>query len=227
MFDYHELHFFDTEKSKEDTLDDVIGSFLSCKKNSTKRKDPEHNFASTPFNWLPINLIKNNFQLSTQHDRTPDSSFLKKTYHSPFLAFNAKHRYEPVATDSVYSDTPAVDDGSTCAQLFVGTKKTLVTHVYGMKTDKQYVNNLEDNIRKRGAMDKFISDSSQSKTSNRVKDTLREILIDDWKSKTCYHDQNFAERLCRTVKSQTNNLLYRTGALPCAWLLAMIYVFLC
>ena len=32
MFDYHELHFFDTEKSKEDTLDDVIGSFLSCKK---------------------------------------------------------------------------------------------------------------------------------------------------------------------------------------------------
>ena len=49
IFDYHELHFFDTETFKEDILDDVIGSFLSCKKISTKRKDPEYNFILTPF----------------------------------------------------------------------------------------------------------------------------------------------------------------------------------
>jgi hypothetical protein len=30
--------------------------------------------------------------------------------------------YEPVATNTIYSDTPAIDCGITSAQLFVGTK---------------------------------------------------------------------------------------------------------
>ena len=124
-------------------------------------------------------MLKKTFESSTQYARTPASSLLKNTYRSPFPAFNVKRRSEPVATDTVYSDTPAMDDGSTCAQLFVGTK-TLVTDVYGMKTDKQFVNTLEDNIRKRGAMDNIISDSAQSKISNRVKDILRALFIDDW-----------------------------------------------
>ena len=68
--------------------------------------------------------------------------FFKKTYHSPFPAFNLKFRSEPVATDTVYSDTPAVDDGSTCVQPFAGAK-TLVADVHGMKTEKKFVNTLE------------------------------------------------------------------------------------
>lgn len=59
-------------------------------------------------------------------------------------------RNETVATDStVLSDTPAVDDGSKCVQFFVGTE-TLVSDVYGMKTDNEFVNSLEDNIRRSG-----------------------------------------------------------------------------
>ena len=81
-----------------------------------------------------------------------------------------------------------MDYGSTCAQLFVGTK-TLVTDVYGMMTDKKLVNTLEDNIRKRGAMDKIISNSVQSDIFNRVKDILRSLFIDDWKSEPCYQHQ--------------------------------------
>ena len=59
----------------------------------------------------------------------------------PFPTFNVKRRSEPVAIENVYSDAPAVDDGSTCAQLFVGTK-TLVTDAYGMKTDKNFFQHL-------------------------------------------------------------------------------------
>ena len=44
-----------------------------------------------------------------------------------------------------------MDDDSTCAQLFVGTKD-LVTDFYGMKT--------KDNVRKRGAIDNLMSDST-------------------------------------------------------------------
>jgi hypothetical protein len=46
---------------------------------------------------------------------------------------------EPVAMDTVFSDVPGIDDSSTCAQLEVGTKTTVV---YGMKSKKQLVNML-------------------------------------------------------------------------------------
>ena len=39
-------------------------------------------------------------------------------------ALNVPHRHEPVATDTVYSDTPAVESGVKQAQLFVGKELT-------------------------------------------------------------------------------------------------------
>jgi hypothetical protein len=79
-----------------------------------------------------------------------------------------KRRNEPVATDTIFSDTPAVDSGVTCAQLFVG-RESLVADVYGLKTEKAFVNTLEENICKRGAMDKLISDCAKAEMSERVK----------------------------------------------------------
>ena len=69
---------------------------------------------------------------------------------------NVYRRDKPVATDTIYSDTHVIDDGYTCDQLFVGTK-SLVSYVYGMKTDKQLVNTLEENICACGAMSKLVS----------------------------------------------------------------------
>ena len=63
--------------------------------------------------------------------------------------------HEPVATDTLFSDTPAVDSGVQQAQVFVG-RDTLVAYAYPMKSGKQFVNTLEDNIRRRGAMDKIL-----------------------------------------------------------------------
>ena len=48
------------------------------------------------------------------------------------------------------------------------------------KIELQFANTLEDNIEKRGAMDKLISDSTRPRTSNRVEGTLRELFIDDF-----------------------------------------------
>ena len=47
---------------------------------------------------------------------------------------------------------PAVDSGVKQAQVFEG-RDSLVADVYPMKSGKQFVNTLEDNIRRRGAMD--------------------------------------------------------------------------
>ena len=63
---------------------------------------------------------------------------------------------KPVATESIYSDTPDIDNGSAYAQLFVGTR-LLISDVYGMKIDNQFINNLEDNNHAHGEMSKLIS----------------------------------------------------------------------
>ena len=94
-----------------------------------------------------------------------------------------------------------------------------------MKTDEKFFNTLEDNIRKRGAMDRIISDSAQSDASHRVKDTLRTLFIDDWQSEPHYKHQNFAERRHHTVNMQTNTLLDRTDGPSHTWLLSITYVF--
>lgn len=107
--------------------------------------------------WLPADIIKNTFEWTTQFYRMPMGTYLKKRYKSPFPACNVNHRDEPVATDTVYSDTPAIDSGITAAQFFVGTE-SMVCDIYPLKSDKQFVNVLQDNIQRWGAMPKLISD---------------------------------------------------------------------
>ena len=104
------------------------------------------------------------------------STVLKKHFKSPFLALNVHRCNEPVATDTVYSDTPAVDNGATAAQIFVGTK-TLLTDVYGMKSDRQFVNTLKDNICDCGAPTRLLSDRAQVEISNKVLNLLHALRI--------------------------------------------------
>jgi hypothetical protein len=98
-----------------------------------KVQEPDYDKLRPLFGWMDIKTIKKTFEKTTQYARMSNGTILKKHYKSPFPALNVKRRDEPVATDTVYSNTPAIDGGETCAQIFVGTK-TLVTDVYGMKT---------------------------------------------------------------------------------------------
>ena len=86
-------------------------------------------------------------------------------------ALNSPCRNEAVATDTVYSDTPAVHSGVKQAYLFKG-KESLVSAIYPMRNGKQFVNTLEDNIYGCSAMDKLISDSAKNEISTKVKDIL-------------------------------------------------------
>ena len=88
-----------------------------------------------------------------------------------------------------------------------------------MKTSKQFVNTLEDNIRERGAMNRLVSDSAEVEISSKVKDILRTLLITSWQSEAYHQHQNPAERRFQTVKTTTNTVLDRTNAPPAAWLL--------
>ena len=91
----------------------------------------------------------------------PNTFPMKKHIKSRNPALNIPRRHEAVATDTVFSDTPAVDSGVKQAQVLVG-RDTLVAGAYPMKSGKQFVNTIEDNIRRRGAMDKLLSDSAKT-----------------------------------------------------------------
>ena len=81
------------------------------------------------------------------------SALIRNHPKSTIPAMNVYRCGKPVATDTIYSNTHDIDDGSTCSQLFFGTN-SLVSDVYGMKTDNQFVNTLEDNIHVRGKTSK-------------------------------------------------------------------------
>ena len=106
------------------------------------------------------------------------STLLKKQYKSPYPACNVHRRNEPIATDTVFSSTPAINGSARMAQLFVGTS-SLVSDIYGIKTESQFVQTLQDVIRDRGAPTKLISDRAQVEISNKAKDILRHLHIQD------------------------------------------------
>ena len=142
---------------------------------------------------------------------------------APFPALNVRRRQEAVATDTIYSDVPAIDGGETSAQLFIGCD-SLNGAIHPLKSDKQFVNTLWDEIRKRGAMDKLVSDRAQVEISNKVKDILRHLIIGDWQSEPHYQQQNPSERRYRRIKDNTNRVLNRTGAPGYTWLLCIMYI---
>ena len=107
--------------------------------------------------------------------------------------------------------------------MFVG-RDTQVAHAYPMKSGKQFVNTLEDNMRRRGAMYKLLSDSAKTGISNKVMDILWAYHISKWHSEAYHQNQNPAEWRYRTIKSWTNTVMNRSGAPANCWLLCLINV---
>ena len=124
-------------------------------------QEPDWNALRPFFAWTSPSSIKDTFNVTTRHGTAPHTQdYIKKLFKSRNPVFNIPRRSEAVATDTIFSDTPAVDDGSTMAQFFCG-RDTPVCDAYGIKSTKQFINTLSDIIRKWGAMDTLISDGGK------------------------------------------------------------------
>jgi len=169
----------------------------SIKANKTpvqvKKKPIDCSKCRAHFLGVPVEKIKATFQATTQFaTNVMAGNKILQTIKSPWPANNVRRRNEPVAKDTIKAQVPAVDNGSTMAQLFIG-RKSLLSDAYGVKTDAAFNNTLEDNIRLRRAMDKLISDGAKAELSDRAQDILRALCIDDWHSEAHCQHQNFAE----------------------------------
>ena len=212
---------------------DDFGNFKGRVQHTHISHLAQHKHAITPqpidferlrpyFGWVNKHTIEKTFNKTTQWAVASTRYPMRKHFKSRFPAFNIPRRSEEVATDTIFSDTPAIDSGVTMAQIFVG-KRTLVTDVYPLKSQKQFVNTLEDNIRFRGAMTKLISDYAKVEISNKVKGILRMYHSSSWNSEPYHQNQNPAEGRYCTLKSWTNTIMNRSGAPADCWLLCMIH----
>ena len=84
----------------------------SCHSTIDYQKYTQH------FIFVPPEVIKHTFKKTTQFYWMSANPSMKKTFRTPFPACNVHRRSEAVATDTVYSDTPAIDSGITAAQFF-------------------------------------------------------------------------------------------------------------
>jgi hypothetical protein len=128
---------------------------------------------------LVADTIKNTFENTAQFAWIPTFTTLCCAFLYPSPVPNVVCCNEVVDCDIVYSNVPAIDDGSTVAVDFVGTD-TQVSDVYGIKTYKQFINTLKDNITNRGAPHKLLSDFDQVLIINKAQDILRNLCIKSW-----------------------------------------------
>jgi transposase InsO family protein len=128
-----------------------------------------------------------------------------------------------MATDTIQSDTPAIDGGEKYAQFFVGVR-SLLSDVHGMKSWASFPAVLTDQIIDCGAPTKLISDSAKVETSMAVHDILCMYGISSWQSEPYHQHQNQAKWCYQTVKRMCNTILDRTGAPAYCWLLCLMYV---
>ena len=142
-----------------------ISSVFTANLHQSSPQEPDWNTLRPFFAWTSPSSIKDTFNVTTRHGTAPHTQdYIKKHFKPHNPVFNIPRCSEAVATDTIFSDTPAVDDGSTMAQFFCG-RDTLVCDAYGIKSTKQFINTLSDNIRKRGAMDTLIRDGGKYEIS--------------------------------------------------------------
>ena len=190
-----------------------------------KDKTPDYEGFRPYFLHVPSEKIKRTFKVTTQHATNVMSGHnIMQTLKSPYPANNVWRRNEPVATDTIFAPTVAVDSGGIkMAQIFVG-HKSLVTDVFGITNEREFVNTLKDCIRKRGAMDKLISDSAKVQVSKRALDILRALCIDNWQSERGYQHQNPAERRWQNIKRNVQWFMNWRNVDPSGWLLCLQWV---
>ena len=122
---------------------------FQANQHDVSHETPDYEKIKPYFGWVNVDTVQKTMEQSTQWGVSLPNTFpMKKHSKSRNPVLNIPRSHEAVATDTIFSDTPAVDSGVKQAQVFVG-RDTLEADAYPMKSGKQFVNTLEDNIWRR------------------------------------------------------------------------------
>ena len=80
--------------------------------HDVNHENPDYEKFRLYFGWVNVDTVQKTMEQSTQSGVSLPNSFpMKKHLKSRNPALNITRRHEAVATDTVFSDTPAVDSG--------------------------------------------------------------------------------------------------------------------
>jgi hypothetical protein len=95
---------------------------------------------------------------------------------------------------------------------------------YGMKSESQTPNALEDLVREHGAPNCLFSDKAKVQIGKRACDILCLHCIKDFQHEPEHQHQNFSERMIGDVKRSSSGIMDRTGTPAAFWLLCLFCV---
>jgi len=129
----HDLCKAEPQESPVDPTSDPVKSIEANKTQiQVKKKLIDYSKYGAHFLGVAVEKIKATFQATPQFaTNIMAGNKILQTIKSPWTANNARHQNEPVATNAIEAQVPAVDNGSTMAQLFIG-HKLLVADTYCM-----------------------------------------------------------------------------------------------
>eukprot|EP00957_Ditylum_brightwellii_P147131 11203638-Ditylum_brightwellii.AAC.1 len=137
-------------------------------------------------------MLKHAMAVTLQYAKNVMCLPVRRHFKSHFPALCVCQIDEACATDTYFSNVKD-HDGSTCAQLYCG-RKSLLTEIFGMKTDSQMPGTLMDFICKWGAITGLLSDNVKAQTSLAIKDLMCQYNIADMQSEPHQQNQNPAEK---------------------------------
>jgi hypothetical protein len=181
------------------------------------------------FGWISADRVKKTLENTTQWFRASGRMPLRRHYKTRFPAANVPRWNETVATDTFFSDVPAIDDGitghggCTMAQLYTGLTSHY-TKVYPMSSESQIPNTLQDLLRDRGAPHTIRSDCAKAMQSHTVQDILRHYNVRQEFSEPNQQNQNPAERRIQDVKHSVEATMDRTNTPAEYWLLCTLFI---
>ena len=193
------------------------------------KQTPKFDLLRPHFGWVSVERIKATLAASTQFGRSVVRFPFRMHFKTRFPAANVDRLNDAVATDTFFSDTPALNDGIpghggvTMAQIFCA-RNTQLGLAVPMKSEKDMPQAIHEWIRTYGAPNMLISDNAKVEIGRAVKDILRYYAIKDHQSEPNFQHQNYAERRIQELKRMINTILDRSGAPPEMWLLCLLFI---
>ena len=108
-------------------------------------------------------------------------------------------------------------------QFFYG-HDTFACDTYGIKSTKQFINTLSENIRKWGAMDALTSDGGTYDISKGVTDLLHSLFIQEYQSEPYHQHHNKVKNRFGHAKRYPKTVMNTSGCPACSWLFCLQYI---
>ena len=201
--------------------DTEISSVFSANLHQSSPQEPDWNSQRPFLAWTSTSSIKDTFNVTTRHETAPNTQdYIKHPFKPRNPVFSIPRCSEDVGTDTIFSETPAVDDGSTMTKFFYG-HDTFACDTYGIKSTKQFISTLSSNTRKWGAMITLTRDGGTYDISKGVTNLPHSLFIQDFKSEPYHQHQNKVKNRFGHAKHYPKTVMNTSGCPACSWLFCL------